>query len=281
MNENLNVARLISGYEDSVRSRLEAQGVLQTGCGDTQIALDAISFSSAVGGKTENDDYIAFWQPHKSVGLHWAVAIADGVTGCILPSEAARLACLLGLSTIERSFRRNAAGPDNPFALVLRVFRQLGRRIQSAPEKFVPSTCQASTWKVAVRRGKFLQTTLNLIWADDAGLRIMAIGDGGILYSYSTSPNQVSTQSFGSGKLSAIGPVGGLPAVESYLLEDWATLICHTDGVSDLLDFEPESAPALCNARKTVEAIIDEFCKEHSDLIEDNLSTFRSVKVTQ
>ena len=176
---------LLERYRRAALKRLDATGGIETGCGSFDTQGQAISFATDPGCETFNDDFIAFWQPKLAGELNWVAAVADGVTGSLLASEAAELACYLGLVAVGKSNLNPSAMSQNPIAYVTRVFHQIGRCVQAEPDGLRPANCPNTIWKVAVREGKFLQTTLTLIWPTAEGIRIMAVGDGGVLYSLS------------------------------------------------------------------------------------------------
>jgi hypothetical protein len=174
--ESRDIGHLIGKYKHSALKRLKRRGKVQTEGGAFASGKSSIAFASDAGCKTFNNDFVASWQPADTKEVLWAAAIADGVTGCLLASEASELAALCGLAAIAAA--TDSAASRNPIAFTTRVFHQIGRQVANAPNGLCPSDCSASAWEFATRKGKFLQTTLNLVWATHDGLRIMAIGDG-------------------------------------------------------------------------------------------------------
>ena len=241
--------------------------------GDLRIADDSISFAADPGCETFNDDFIAVWRPKDSSPIRWAAAIADGVTGSLLAQEAAELVCYFGLSAIARSSGQSVVS-QNPIAFAARVFHQIGRQIVAHPENYVPASCPGSVWRVSVREGKFLQATLNLVWATDEGLRVMAVGDGGLLYSYAATPTQFNSHTFGSGKLQCLGPRSSLVQPEAYLLEDWHKLACFTDGLAEAVEELAELPSMLFERSRNVASVIEHLNTDEPELVNDNLSAF-------
>lgn len=271
---------LLHRYRSAALKRIERYGSVATLLGDFEVGGESISFAADPGCETFNDDFVAFWRPNEAGAIHWAAAIADGVTGSLLAQEAAELACYLGLAAIANRDRRSAIS-GNPIAFATRIFHQIGRQIVAAPEAFVPAGCPKSIWQVSAREGKFLQTTLNLVWSSDEGLRLMAVGDGGLLYSYAASPDQFTGRTFGSGKLECLGPRSALVQPEAYLLENWSGLACHTDGLAATIEELNDFPEMLFDRDQSVSSVIEGLNRDHPELVDDNLSAFcvsRSVK---
>lgn len=274
MNQEDNIEGLLCRYRAAALQRIERAGSMATGRGDFGVGKDSISFASDHGCETFNDDFVAVWRPFKPDAIHWTAAIADGVTGSLLAQEAAELACYLGLSAIAKA-SRNSAVLKNPIGFVTRVFQRIGSQVIASPDDFAPDNCPKSIWQVSVREGKFLQTTLNLLWATEEGIRIMAVGDGGLLYSYANAPKQFTTHTFGAGKLRCLGPRSSPVQPEAYLLENWRSVACYTDGLAAAVQELSDLPAMLCERKQTVSSVIEGLNNEHPELVDDNLSAFR------
>lgn len=274
------LATLLREYRQSALGRLDSAGSVKTGCESLDVAGDSISFATDPSCESFNDDFIAFWKPEQNVAVGWAAAIADGVTGSLLAQHAAELACLFGLSGIAKSNEPSRSIiSKNPIAFASRLFQQLGRHVASEPEIYRPSDCPNSIWQLAVREGKFLQTTLTLIWSTSEGLRIMAVGDGGVLYSYNSEPDKFTSHTFGSGKLQCLGPRSSPGEPEAYLLEDWSSVACYTDGLAEAIEEREELPAMMFDQRGTVATLIDYLNDKFPEVVNDNLSAFRVARV--
>ena len=269
----------IERYRRAALKRLDATGSIHTGCGAFEFDGQAISFATDPGCETFNDDFIAFWKPKSAGELNWVAAVADGVTGSLLASEAAELACYFGLVAVGKSNLNPSAISKNPIAYVTRVFHQIGRCCQAEPDGLRPANCPNAIWKVAVREGKFLQTTLTLIWSTADGIRIMAVGDGGVLYSYLNAPTEFTPHTFGSGKLQCLGPRSASVQLEAYLLENWSSVTCYTDGLAESVEQVAELPAMVSDGQQSIGSVIKYLNVDHPELVDDNLSAFRVVKV--
>lgn len=280
-NDEDTIAGLLQRYQNSALKRLESTGSVETNCGSLDVRDESISFASDPGCETFNDDFIAVWRPNESGSVRWAAAVADGVTGSLLAQDAAELACYAGLAAIAKANDGHSAASGNPMAFVTRIFHQIGRRILAAPDQFVPPDCPKSVWKVAAREGKFLQTTLNLIWSTEDGLRVMAIGDGGLLYSLVDTPTQFATHTFGAGKLQCIGPRSATVEPEAYLLPNWSRFACYTDGLAEAVAIMSELPTMMFDPTRNVGSVIERLNIERPGLINDNLSAFCVARVDE
>lgn len=265
-------------YQQVAVDRLHASGRLEIESGCFDSGDDSISFASDPGCETFNDDFVALWQPTNAGDVQWAAAIADGVTGSLLAQEASALACHLGLASICKASSVDSKAMQNPYAFVAKVFHRIGDQVKSKPDLYRPSDCPSSIWKIAVREGKFLQTTLTLLWATSAGLRVMALGDGGILYSYIDTATQITTHTFGSGKLQCLGPRSAPVQPEAYLLENWRGVACYTDGFAESVAQTIGLPPMMLDRQQTIASVIDHLNDEFPEWVNDNLSAFRVVK---
>ena len=280
--QEINADRCSFGYLDRYRraavSRLEASGVLATGESSLEIDGQAVSFATDPGPETFNDDFVALWEPAKSDSIKWAAAIADGVTGCLLAQEAAELACYAGLAAIAKAADGCAASASNPFRLANRLFHRLGKLAISDVESFRPADCPQSIWRIAAREGKFLQTTLTLVWSTTEGLRVVAVGDGGILYSYADAPTEITGHTFGTGKLECLGPRSFVQP-EAYLLENWSRFVCYTDGLAEVIQQDRKMSKTLTDSSRSVASFISSLNADCPELVNDNISAIRAVKV--
>ena len=265
-------------YRRAAVIRLEASGVLATGESSLEIDGQSISFATDPGPETFNDDFVALWKPAKSESIKWAAAIADGVTGCLLAQDAAELACYAGLAAISKAAGGCSVNARNPFRLVNRLFHRLGKLAVSDAEAFRPADCPQSIWRIAAREGKFLQTTLTLVWSTTEGLSVVAVGDGGILYSYADAPAEISGHTFGTGKLECLGPRSFVQP-EAYLLEHWSRFACYTDGLAEAIGQDPQMSKTLIDNSQSVASVISSLNAECPELVNDNISAIRVVKV--
>lgn len=271
---------LLDHYRTAALKRIERCGSVVFGMGDLDIGADAVSFAADSGCETFNDDFVAVWLPSESDPIHWAAAIADGVTGSLLAQEAAELACYFGLSAIASSGRASAIS-QNPIGFATRLFHQLGRQVIAAPDEFTPAGCPKSVWRVSAREGKFLQTTLNLVWSTDDGIRVMAVGDGGLLCSYIIAPDEFTTHTFGTGKLQCLGPRSASVQPEAYLLEDWSGIACFTDGLAEAVEQLSELPSMLFDRARNATSVIEFLNVKHPELVNDNLSAFRARRLNE
>ena len=265
-------------YQQVAVDQLRTSGrlVIESSCfvsGD-----ESISLATNPGCETFNDDFVALWQPTNTGNVQWAAAIADGVTGSLLAQEASTLACYLGLASICTAGSADSQAAQNPAASVTKVFHRIGDQIESKLEQYQPSDCPSSIWKIAVREGKFLQTTLTMLWATSAGLRVMAVGDGGILYSYTGTASQITTHTFGSGKLQCLGPRSAPVQPEAYLLENWHGVACYTDGFAESVAQRTGLPSMMLDRQQTIASVIKHLNDDFPELVNDNLSAFRVVK---
>lgn len=265
-------------YSRAAASRLESSGEIEIGCGSFDIGCHSISFAADAGCETFNDDFIAVWRPEQAGSVKWAAAVADGVTGSLMAQEAAELACYAGLASIAKSHANRVSSTSNPVWFATRIFHRLGRQVQSHPDTFRPNDCPESVWRIAIREGKFLQTTLTLIWSTVEGLRVMAVGDGGILYSYLETPTQFTTHTFGTGKLQCLGPRSAVQP-EAYLLKDWSSVVCFTDGFAESVEHQRQVPAMLQERDRSVASTIEYLNADCPELVNDNLSAFRVAKV--
>jgi len=250
---------LLRRYRQSAQKRLDSTGTIETGAGFFEVNGSQISFAADPGCETFNDDFVSVWRPKQTGAIHWAAAIADGVTGSLLAKEAAELACLWGLAAIAKGNGGIRSSSRNPIAVVARLFHQIGRQVLLQPEKFIPAGCPKSVWEIATREGKFLQTTLNLIWSTEDGIRVMAVGDGGLLYSLVDAPAKVASHQFGSGKLQCIGPRSATADSEAYLLANWKCFACHTDGMADSVQELSDLPERLFDSEYTAASVKRQF----------------------
>lgn len=271
--------QMLKRYQQAAIGRLQTTGKLIVESGSLELSDESISFATDPGCETFNDDFVALWRPKDAGDVQWAAAIADGVTGSLLAQEAAELACHLGLAAICKASSNRSNETGNPIAFVTKVFHRIGDQIKLKPEEFRPSDCPNSIWKIAVREGKFFQTTLTLLWGTPAGLRVMAVGDGGILYSYADTPSQITTHTFGSGKLQCLGPRSGPVQPEAYLLENWHGVACYTDGFAESVAQKAGLPATMLDQQRTIASVIEDLNDDFPELVNDNLSAFRVVKV--
>lgn len=273
---------LIERIRAVATERLNAAGELKTETGSCRIDSSQVSFASITGGKVGNEDYVAFLKPASEGSIQWAASIADGVSGSVLGGVAAEIACKVALSALVAvhggNTKRNGA---LPILLANRVLRRIGREIETCPDQFCPIGVPVSIWNRAVTSGKFLQTTLTVLWETEDQIQIVSVGDGGIVYSQNSSPKELAFHKFGEGALDCIGPKSAPRNIEAYRMDDLACFACFTDGLHEAVD-EVEEFPASL-FRQTQSAAIDalEFIDhQHPEMAEDNLSVVRWMRAT-
>lgn len=270
--------QMLQRYQQAAIRRLQTTGKLIVESGSLELNDESISFATDPGCETFNDDFVALWQSMNDGDVQWALAIADGVTGSLLAQEAAELACHLGLAAICKTSSNCSYETGNPFGFVTNVFHRIGDQIKSKSHLYRPSDCPNAIWKVAVGGGKFLQTTLTLLWATSAGLRVMAVGDGGILYSYTDNPSQITNHTFGSGKLQCLGPRSAPIQPEAYSLENWRGVACYTDGFAESVAQKIGLPSTMLDRQQTIASVIDHLNDDFPEWVNDNLSAFRVLK---
>ena len=272
------LSNAINGTFEPAIDQLKANGNLTTGVGSYSNAIAQMSFASSIGGKNANDDFIAFFNPTDDTAFDWAAAIADGVSGSLLGDVASELACITALSSLAKNPEQiiNAA---HPVSEANRALRQIGSTFENDPERYCPSGIPASIWKRALQAGKVLQTTLILIWSVENQIQIVAVGDGGLLYSVRSNENAFAVHEFGSGKLSCIGPKNVPHDVEAYQIDDWSCLACFTDGLTEVAKkVEAFSTTLFDGSSNSAHEALEFVNGQHPELAEDNLTVFRLIR---
>ena len=272
--ETLDIGRWIGQYKTSALKRLELLGEVQTQLGSFTLGETTVTFASDAGCKSFNNDFVAVWTPSDAKDVLWAAAIADGVTGCLLASEASELAALCGLAAVASG----SVAHRNPLAFVARVFRKIGKQVAANQEAFCPPGHSKVSWEFATRKGKFLQTTLNLVWATTDGLQIVAVGDGGIVYSTAENLTLLAIHQFGNGKLRCLGPMVASLEQEAYRIPRGGHLACFTDGLADAVDNLSGFSDLLFDSEHSSESILQGLNGNHPEFVDDNISVLRIIE---
>ncbi|MBL6707018.1 MAG: protein phosphatase 2C domain-containing protein, partial [Planctomycetaceae bacterium] len=176
---------------DSARDAFDAlrrTGSVVAGTGainwkDGKLAIHT-DFGPAGQDKEENQDFVLAWTPddNKST-IDWAVVMADGVTSSFLSGEGARIACSAGLTALitdeeTRNWRERARRAMDAAGTAI---GELADEILIDPDRFRPAEEFDSTWRYLLREGRFLQTTLSLVWSESRRLNVAIVGDGGVI----------------------------------------------------------------------------------------------------
>ena len=271
---------LVGQFIGCTRQRFSDLGSVSTNAYSCTVGSTKVSIGSHVGGKATNEDYVAYFEPAADGSMRWAAAIADGVSGSVLGGVAAELACKLALSTLARNHvQRSKRGAAYPILFANRVLRRIGFLIAKDPDRFCPHGVPASIWKRAVASGKFLQTTLTLVWEEDQQVQIVNVGDGGIVYSVVSDPNAFAVHSLGEGPLDCIGPQNTPRDIQAYRIENCHGLACYTDGLDDVMEQVEGAAELLLgDGSGTVADVLELIDSRHPEFVEDNLSVIRFVR---
>jgi hypothetical protein len=176
---------------DSTRDAFDAlrrHGSVIAGTGafnwkDGMLAIHT-DFGPAGQDKEENQDFVLAWTPDDDKStIDWAVAMADGVTSSFLSGDGARIACSAGLTALitdeeSRNWRERARRAMNAAGTAL---GEVADEILIDPDRFRPAEEFDSTWRYLLREGRFLQTTLSLVWSEGRRLNVAIVGDGGVI----------------------------------------------------------------------------------------------------
>jgi serine/threonine protein phosphatase PrpC len=274
------LASLIDRFNAAAMRRLKTVGELKTESGSFVADSTHVSFASAVGGKVSNEDYVASIKPTAGSTIQWAAAIADGVSGSFLGGVAAELACTVALAAVVGD-RKGIARKHRAFPIVLvnRLLQRIGYLVETNPAQFCPKGVPVSIWNRAITIGKFLQTTLTVLWQDECRIQVLTVGDGGILYSQIVAPEVISFHKFGGVKLECIGPKNVPRNVEAYQIDDWNSIACFTDGLNEVAEQVKEFSDLLFRHSDDAAAdAVKHVDQQYAELIEDNVSVVRMIK---
>ena len=150
---------------------------------DGKLAIHT-DFGPAGQDKEENQDFVLAWTPDDDKStIDWAVAMADGVTSSFLSGEGARIACSAGLTALitdeePRNWRERARRAMDAAGTAI---GDVADEILIDPDRFRPAEEFDSTWRYLLREGRFLQTTLSLVWSESRRLNVAIVGDGGVI----------------------------------------------------------------------------------------------------
>lgn len=219
----------LAGEAATAAGRLEATGSLYEQQASMPPGETAASMASVAGEKDRNEDAVLMWVPPAGSSVRWAAAVADGVSACFHPQLASRLACAVGLADVCE----NAASPSGsaPVQAAQRCFDRLATLVQSDPDAMRPAAATSSMWKRVVRDGAYAQTTLIVLWQDDAALHIEGVGDGGLLvevagdlFEYLPGSNR-SVRCLGPGR-------SGFQVDYRLAFPRWSRVAAFTDGMT-------------------------------------------------
>lgn len=244
-------------------------------------------FGPAGQDKDENQDFVLAWKPDgdKST-IDWAVAMADGVTSSYLSGEGARIACFAGLAALitdekpqnweERARRAmDAAGT---------AIGEFAEEILTDPDQFRPAEEFDSTWQYLLREGRFLQTTLSLVWSESGRLNVAIVGDGGVITDgYGSELSEVTElMDEATNRVHALGPnnqvVLEFDFADSLELSGAGVVAMFTDGIgrgitqcpAELFEIHRHEQPI--NDDQMAQRIVQELMSRRPFDFEDNLS---------
>lgn len=228
------LAEWLTGVATTAAGELESAGSLYEQGASIEAGGAVVSTASVAGEKDTNEDSIAMWIPPAGSPVRWASAIADGVSACLHPHLASRLACAAGLVEVQQ----NAAPPCNvapgnvsPVRAAQQQFDRLAGIVETDPEALRPPNTTSSMWKRVLRDGAYAQTTLIVLWQDESALHIEGIGDGGIVVNLDGDPFEFLPQS--NRPVNCLGP-GRTGLLIDYRLTfpHWSRVAVFTDGMT-------------------------------------------------
>lgn len=285
---------LVEKLIDDCRSRLSAGGTLISTSGSAAWSGGSLAVYSDYGppgqDKEVNQDYALLWLPGENAprgGLYWAAAVADGVTCSFRPEWGAELACFHALASLIG--RSSAQSPlEQATAAVGAAGEALGiaaERIAQRDE-FRPADEFPATWRMRLKLGRLLQTTLTLAWLEDETLSIAMVGDGGAVVRLGGEAGR--DEILGEGEpdtdlVHALGPanrrIESLDLWWQFPFQAGSTLALYTDGIrravrssaGDLLDRATELLTAE-SAANVAEQLIRELLAAGAETLEDNLT---------
>jgi len=123
-----------------------------------------------------------------------------------------------------------------------------------------------------------MQTTLNLVWATTDGLQIVAVGDGGIVYSTAENLTLLAIHQFGNGKLRCLGPMVASLEQEAYRMPRGGHLACFTDGLADAVDNLSGFSDLLFDSEHSSDSILQGLNGNHPEFVDDNISVLRIIE---
>lgn len=232
---------------DSARDAVNAltsRGSVIAGTGafswkDGMLAIHT-DFGPASQDKEENQDFVLAWTPDDDKStVDWAVAMADGVTSSYLSGEGARVACSAGLTALitdedSQDWRRRARRAVDAAGIAIGEFAD---EILTDPDRFRPAEEFDSTWRYLLREGRFLQTTLSLVWSESRRLNIAIVGDGGVITDgYGSELTEVTElMDEVTNRVHALGPNNRIVAefdfADSLALQGTGVVAMFTDGI--------------------------------------------------
>lgn len=268
------------------------------------LALNGLTIATATdnGGKPINQDCVLLFTPNQPSPLRWAAAVADGVSSSLNSEAASSLACHAALASLTqayclrhrraassrsrlldkfyacshhfRSYFRRRARPE-PLVAALRSLNRIGRMVRWSPERYRPETITNSSWRRVLRDGRYLQTTLMVIWQVDNQLRLEGVGDGGFSVQFSQFNEPLVYQPSADRPVDCLGP-HRQPQELGYRMafDRWLRLSVHTDGVTPALLNTPGLIPTTLDRVRTNQAstALRWIIRKRPDLVDDNLS---------
>ena len=264
---------------------LDMHGLRFEGHAHTQIGNLLLSAACDTGGKEGNQDAVSFYVPRQPFPMRWAAAVTDGVTASLFSEEGSQLACHTALLALTRSYQQNKL-PACPVKLCLKYFRRsIGERVQAEPDLYQPHDFSQSGWKRVVRDGKYLQTTLMVVWEDLDGLHIEGIGDGGLIVQCESEAPPLCLLPASNKPVRCLGPSNSQTHCDyRFRLTTWKSLCLFTDGLTHLV---PQRLQALHEANQhhfrnrnanPAARVLGQILEEDANRIEDNVTLFSASK---
>lgn len=265
--QSIGAPNLLSVLKDDAQERLLDAGSLQGNSGSFENGRFTLSFESNTGDKLANEDAAFLWTAKDCRRVGWVAAIADGVSGSIMGGTAAEFACLVAMASVVTGAERGRV--TCPIFAAEDAFRIVGKQIAK------PEGMPAFFWKRAQRDGRFLQTTLTVIWSIQSEIRIASLGDGGFLYRRLESPQcQYKNR---SQFFAALGPKSKkLSVYRAKLAPEIGQFACFTDGLTPVVDAQPKAIATLFqHSADAASATIRYAMNKCPELVADNITVFQ------
>lgn len=278
------------------RQRLQETGQLVAQSGSTLWESGRLAIHSDYGplgqDKPVNQDYALLWQSSEVEPNHpirWAAALADGVTCSFRPEWGAQLACFHALVQLIGD-----TTPQNPLDRAVLAVHAAGEAIGALVEHIVNNSDQfrpedelPATWRMRLKWGQLLQTTLTLAWLEADTLSVAMIGDGGASLRIDQD-GQFGDAILAGGELEsdtvhALGPanrrVEGLDCWRQVPFEAGMMLALYTDGIGRFVGSVPgRLLDRIAKRRRespdanAAEAVVRELADLGEESLEDNLT---------
>jgi serine/threonine protein phosphatase PrpC len=296
MTDSRGEAMLLDASIQDCRERLLKTGRLIAQSGSARWGNGRLALHSDYGPpgqeKSENQDYALLWRPPEESDdqrLKWAAALADGVTCSFLPQWGARLACFQALEHL-------IAGPFVPEPLERAVqavnaageaLGRLAEQIAENGEQFRPDDEFPATWRMRLKWGQLLETTLTLAWLEDETLHVAMIGDGGgtarVVREGQVEDRLLSEGAIESDAVHALGPanrrIDALDAWHQLPFGPGTTVALYTDGIGRFVGTSPgrlldrvRDHVAASPDDNAAEAVVRELVNLGAESLEDNLT---------